>query len=215
MKSYSTSELTKHKIIQAAGELIGDRGLDNVSTRAVAERAGENIGSIHYHFGSKSGLFRAVLQEAISGCLNNEYETQINAMTGASSPEAFAGAIRLIVQTEVRDLFRTNRPDWHAQLIYQVLQRDDDLYDLMGTEMMLPNLAALTRFFRLVKPELTQEEAMIHFMAMMMPIFSHATYMRTLRRLLNVSAYSEAYLQKLEDVLVRQTQLLLGLPEDA
>jgi len=215
MKSYSTSELTQRKIIQAAGELIGDRGLDNVSTRAVAERAGENIGSIHYHFGSKNGLFRAVLQEAISGCLNNEYETQINAMTAASSPAAFAGAIRLIVQTEVRDLFRTNRPDWHAQLIYQVLQRDDDLYDLMGREMMLPNLAALTRFFRLVRPELTQEEAMIHFMAMMMPIFSHATYMRTLRRLLNVSAYSEAYLQKLEDVLVRQTQLLLGLPEDA
>ena len=118
------------------------------------------------------------------------------------------------MQTEIRDLFRSNRPAWHAQLIYQVLQRDDELYDLMVTEMMVPNLAALTRFFRRMNPALTDDEAMLHFGVLLMPIFSHATYMKALHRLLDASAYSESYLQTLENTLVRQTQLLFGLPED-
>ena len=135
-------------------------------------------------------------------------------MTEACSPEEFSHAIRLIIQTEITDLFRSNRPAWHAQLMYQVLQRSDDLYDLMATEMMDPNLTALNRFFRLVKPSLSDEETMIHIVTMLMPVFSHATYMKALHRMLNVSVYSETYLQKLEDVLVRQTRLLLDLPDD-
>ena len=214
MKRYSSSVMTRKKIIDAAGELIGERGLDNVSTRAVAKRSGENIGSIHYHFGGKDGLFKAVLREAKSYSLNKEYEVRINTLTEASAPEDFSAAIRLIVQTEIKDLFRSNRPAWHAQLIYQVLQRDDELYDLMVTEMMVPNLAALTRFFRRLNPALTDDEAMLHFGVMLMPVFSHATYMKALHRLLHANTYSESYLQKLENTLVRQTQLLFGLPED-
>ncbi len=214
MKTYSAGETTKQKIVNAAGELAGELGLDNVTTRAVAERSGENIGSIHYHFGGKDGLLEAVLQEAKRYCLNKTYEDRIYEMTATSSPEEFSRAVRLIVQTEVTDMFRSNRPAWHSQLIYQVLQRDDKLYDLIMKDMMDPNMEALGRFFRLINPELDDEETMIHIMAMLMPIFSHSTYMKALHRSLNVSVYSESYLQKLENVLVRQTQLLLGLPED-
>ena len=214
MTTYSAGDLTKKKIVDAAGELAGELGLAHVTTRAVAERSGENIGSIHYHFGGKDGLFEAVLREAIDCCLNKEYEDRINAMSAEVSPEELSSVVRLIIQTEIRDLFRSNRPAWHSQVMYQVLQRDDHLYDLMAKETVGPNLSALFRFFRLLDPSVTDEEAMIHVVAMLMPVFSHATYMKALHRILNVSAYSETYLQKLEDVLVRQTQLLLGLPED-
>lgn len=214
MKTYTAGELTRKKIIDAAGELIGEKGLDNVSTRDVAKRSGENIGSIHYHFGGKDGLLKAVLREAKSGCMNKEYVARINALTESSTPHEFAATIRLIVQTEITDLFRSNRPAWHAQLIYQVLQRHDELYELLVTEMMVPNLAALTRFFRRINPDLTDEEAMLHFSAMLMPVFAHAIYMKALHGLLHVDTYPEWYLQKLENILVRQTQLLFGLPLD-
>lgn len=214
MKISSAGETTKQKIVNAAGELAGELGLDNVTTRAVAKRSGENIGSIHYHFGGKDGLFAAVLQEARRYCLNKTYEDRIYEMTAASSPEEFSRTVHLIVQTEITDMFRSNRPAWHSQLIYQILQRDDNLYDLTMKEMMDPNMEALSFFFRLIKPELNEEETMIHIMALLMPVVSHSTYMKALHRSLNVTAYSESYLQKLENVLVRQTQLLLGLPED-
>jgi AcrR family transcriptional regulator len=214
MSTYSAGDLTKKKIIDAAGELAGELGLAHVTTRAVAERSEENIGSIHYHFGGKDGLFKAVLREAIDCCLSREYEDRINEMTEACSPAEFSCAVRLIIQTEITDLFRSNRPAWHAQVMYQVLQRNDELYDLMATEMMDPNLTALNRFFRLVKPSLSDEETMIHIVTLLMPVFSHATYMKAMHRILNVSVYSETYLQKLEDVLVHQTRLLFDLPDD-
>ncbi len=214
MSAYSGGETTKEKIVNAAGELAGELGLDNVTTRAVAERSGENIGSIHYHFGGKNGLFEAVVREAKRYCLNKAYEDRLDAMDEACSPAEFSAAVRLIVQTEVTDLFRSNRPAWHSHLIYQVLQRDDRLYDLVMAEMMDPNLASLIRFFRLIKPSWSEEDAFLQVMVVLMPIFSHATYMKAIRRSLGVESYSESYLQKLENVLVRQTQLLLGLPED-
>ena len=213
MKTYSAGELTRQKIINAAGELAGERGIDNVSTRAVAERAGENIGSIHYHFGGKDGLFEAVLREAKQNCQNKIYHERISGLSESDPPEVYSETVRLIIRTEVNDLFRSNRPDWHSQLIYQVMQRDDRLYEIMAAEMMDPNMDALRCFFRLLSPELDEEELTIHIMVMLMPIFSHSTYMKALHRSIGVSAYSETYLQKLEDVLVRQTRLLLGLPE--
>ena len=214
MPTYSAGELTRKKIINAAGALIGELGIDNVSTRGVAKRSGENIGSIHYHFGGKHGLFKAVLREAKNTSLSKDYEDHINAMTEDSSPDEFSSAIRFIVQTEIKDLFRTNRPTWHSQLIYQVLQRDDELYEIITTEMTDPNLDAVSRLFKLINPAFTDDQALIHYMVMLMPVFSHATYMKALCRALDVTAYSESYLQNLEDVLVRQTQLILGLPED-
>jgi len=180
----------------------------------VAKRSGENIGSIHYHFGGKDGLLKAALRKAKSCCMNKDYETPIGEMTEQSSPKEFSDTVRLIVKTEIKDLFCSNRPYWHTQLIYQVMQRDDELSDLMFAEMMDPNMEVLTRFFSLINPSLTDEEAVIHVMTMLMPVWSHSTYIKALHRSLNVTAYSESYLQKLEDLLVKQTQLLLGLPLD-
>jgi len=39
-------------------------GVSNVSTRAVARLANENIGSIHSHFGGENQLFEATAREA-------------------------------------------------------------------------------------------------------------------------------------------------------
>jgi AcrR family transcriptional regulator len=61
MGEYSKGERTRLALIEATGELAAELGFSNVSTRAVAERSGENIGTIHYHFGGKDGLFVAVV----------------------------------------------------------------------------------------------------------------------------------------------------------
>jgi len=52
---------THQKILEAADQLFGEFGFDAASTRLIAERSGINKALIHYHFGSKDELFRAVL----------------------------------------------------------------------------------------------------------------------------------------------------------
>jgi AcrR family transcriptional regulator len=57
-------EETRRQILAAAGEAFSEAGYVGATTRAVASRAGVNVATLHYHFGSKEGLYRAVLAEA-------------------------------------------------------------------------------------------------------------------------------------------------------
>lgn len=52
---------TKEQIINVAEELFAERGYAGTSLRQVIKEAGVNLSAVHYHFGSKEELFRAVV----------------------------------------------------------------------------------------------------------------------------------------------------------
>jgi|SRR5271169_150973 len=52
---------TRHAILDAAEECFAASGFTSATTRQVAARAGVNVATLHYHFGSKEKLYRAVL----------------------------------------------------------------------------------------------------------------------------------------------------------
>src|SRR5215475_8913359 len=55
-------EETRRRILDAALEMFASQGYEGASTRLLAERAGVNLPAIQYYFGSKEGLYRAVIQ---------------------------------------------------------------------------------------------------------------------------------------------------------
>jgi AcrR family transcriptional regulator len=48
-------------LVQAAYDLIAEKGFEGLRTRDVAERAGVNIATLHYYFKSKEDLIRGVV----------------------------------------------------------------------------------------------------------------------------------------------------------
>lgn len=58
-------EDTRRRILDAALDLFGSLGFEATSTRTLAERAGVNLPAIQYYFGSKEGLYRAVIQQIV------------------------------------------------------------------------------------------------------------------------------------------------------
>jgi TetR/AcrR family transcriptional regulator len=54
------------KIAAAAEELFAARGFDGAAIRDIAKKAGVNGAMIHYYFGNKEGLYRAMLEGAAS-----------------------------------------------------------------------------------------------------------------------------------------------------
>jgi AcrR family transcriptional regulator len=51
-------EATRRRIVDAAHDILLERGHAAASTRAVADKAGVPLSLVHYHFGGKQGLLR-------------------------------------------------------------------------------------------------------------------------------------------------------------
>jgi len=64
-------EAVKKALIQAAAALFSEKGVDAVSLRMIADRAGVNHGLIHRHFGSKETL-RIETQERLAADVRAE-----------------------------------------------------------------------------------------------------------------------------------------------
>jgi TetR/AcrR family transcriptional regulator len=66
MTSQDESQDTRQRLIHAARKLMAAGGFDGTSIRALTEEAGANLGAVTYHFGSKEGLYNAVLDEVVA-----------------------------------------------------------------------------------------------------------------------------------------------------
>ncbi|HEY3348340.1 MAG TPA: TetR/AcrR family transcriptional regulator [Thermoanaerobaculia bacterium] len=80
---------TRRGILKAAEESFAAAGFVGATTRQVAARAGVNVATLHYHFGNKERLYRAVLEAAVSG--------EVPETTGARSPaERLTGVVEAL-----------------------------------------------------------------------------------------------------------------------
>ena len=73
---------TRQKILDAAEKLFARHGFESTSLRSIIAGAGVNLAAIHYHFRSKEGLIRAVIERRFAPVnderlrLLAEYETR-------------------------------------------------------------------------------------------------------------------------------------------
>lgn len=62
-------EETRNKLIECAGRLIADQGYDRTTSKEICKMAGTNPAAVNYHFGSRDGLYRAVLENVFTHIL--------------------------------------------------------------------------------------------------------------------------------------------------
>lgn len=62
----SGSDSTAARILDAAERLFAQHGIEAASVRAITQAANANIAAVHYHFGSKHDLVRALLERRIA-----------------------------------------------------------------------------------------------------------------------------------------------------
>jgi AcrR family transcriptional regulator len=70
----SNSEKVRSELLDATIACLVDAGYAQLSTRAVAERAGMPVSQIHYHFGGKDGLLLEVLDHQNRQLLERQRE---------------------------------------------------------------------------------------------------------------------------------------------
>lgn len=99
-QSAEAAERTRRAIGEAALELFADRGFDGVGLRDIAERAGTTHGLLRHHFGSKGGVWRAVVDAA-----DAEYAAALRplfAEAAAKPDEAAAATLEAVARGVIR-----------------------------------------------------------------------------------------------------------------
>lgn len=62
--SRQDGESTRAQLLEVAGRLFAEHGYLGTSSKEICLRAGVNMAAVNYHFGSRDGLYGAVLVEA-------------------------------------------------------------------------------------------------------------------------------------------------------
>lgn len=92
-------EATRQAILVAAERCFSESGFAGTPTRRIASKAGVNVATLHYHFGSKEKLYRDVL-----GGLRDEPPA---GSAGADASRRLAGAVEALFDRARSDLRRT------------------------------------------------------------------------------------------------------------
>ena len=110
-RKLKASDLTRDKLIDAAGHVFAERGYRAATIREICRRAGANVAAVKYTFGDKMGLYTEVLRHSVHAAKTAAMSA---ALDSGLSPEE---TIRAVIHARVMSLCKEARPDWHIRLV--------------------------------------------------------------------------------------------------
>jgi TetR/AcrR family transcriptional regulator len=107
----SSTPAGRHEILQAATREFADRGYSGATTSGIARRAGVTQPLVHHHFGSKQGLWSAVLETLFTD-LDELLSTTLQRVQDADRRTRLEALLRTLVvfsgkRSELARLIRT------------------------------------------------------------------------------------------------------------
>lgn len=147
-------EPARRSLIAAGERLFAERGIRVVSLREINKAAGQrNSSALHYHFGSRDGLLRAIVAEHNSYVRARRLEL-IDALDAHDSAVDLRSAVRILVEPITAPLEHGRRGRAYAQILPQVLtdaaRPPSEIVDLLGEtareqayELIAPHCASL------------------------------------------------------------------------
>lgn len=136
-------------LLSAATRLFAEQGVPVTTTREICAAAGLNAGAIHYHFGDKDGLYRAVLAGPLEA-LHAE-------LAGFDDPALSLREVLRRVLTPF--MVSEDHPDERAvmQLFLNEMQRPSPVFAQVFRELMVPvhqsMAGVLARHMGLAEPD--------------------------------------------------------------
>lgn len=210
------SEETRDALIQAGVELFGDYGVQGTTSRMLAKASQTNIAAINYHFGSKEGLYLAVvgwIAERMEAHLKGARESALETL-GQGPPNAetavriFSNVIDHVAGLMVdSDEVRT----W-ARIIVREQSKPTLAFDVLYRERMEKtqrNLAMLIGAAVGIDP--TSDEAKIRAHALMGQLLVFAVSRESLLRALDTPKLTSAHRQLIRRVLKRHVEACLSV----
>jgi AcrR family transcriptional regulator len=190
---------TKARVLRAATELFAERGFHGTTVRDIALRAGANVASGHYHFGSKRDLYVEVLRATFAevraildrGGVRLE-PASLDRMTRAQLEAVLERRIGLMLENLLGP-----PPSLHGTLMLREMLDPSDALPIVVAEFVEPMMDEASAVLRRLEPGLADEQARWCVASTMgQALFYRATLPAALR-VFRQTAFTAAYERRL------------------
>lgn len=147
------------ELIETAGPLFANSGIDGVSIREIAEKSNVNIASINYYFGSKENLYIETLRYVAwqIRCPLAQKILQDKNINYSCSKEC-AKIIEKLVEEKVQNYLSDKYPMWYSRLLLRSLIEPPPKYENVIFQTFIPELDALVEVLSKCSPGNNLEE---------------------------------------------------------
>jgi AcrR family transcriptional regulator len=128
---------TRLHILQVAGQIFADKGFERTTSREICSAAGTNLAAVNYHFGSRDGLYDAVLVEAHGQIVRLDDLESIS--RSSVSPEA---KIRELIALIVPRASAANLP-WGLRVLVREFMAPTAHVNALLKQAVLPKLGVV------------------------------------------------------------------------
>ncbi|HYU35329.1 MAG TPA: TetR/AcrR family transcriptional regulator [Thermoanaerobaculia bacterium] len=158
---------TREALLDAAEKLFSEHGIQASSLRMITQQAGANLAAVHYHFGSKEGLVRAVFSRRLRPLEDERFH-----LLAACDLSGEGLAIEQVIDAFVAPLIRRMREtpggaQEFAQLMGRVFTEPSEEVRAMLIQELKPTADRFLGALRQLLPHLSDKELMwrFHFLA--------------------------------------------------
>lgn len=150
-------EDTSQRLLDAAEALFAEQGFAETSLRVITARAKANLAAVHYHFGSKDGLLRAVFVRRLK-VLNEERLARLTVLETGGGPVT----VEAVLATFIEPLLQLHRAGVQGEQFTRLLGRaqieaSEALRDFLR-DQYTPVLERFQRMLVQLLPELSPGE---------------------------------------------------------
>lgn len=150
----AAASTTRESLLDAAESLFSERGYAAVGVREIAEKAGANVASIKYHFGSKRDLYLATVRR-VMGRPHITQKWDVLRTPPSDPAEAAVVLVRFIhgFLTEA-----ASTPDACGCLMVRESLQPSEAFDSVINDVIRPQKALLEQVIRQLMPRASEEE---------------------------------------------------------
>jgi AcrR family transcriptional regulator len=155
---------TRESLLDAAESLFSEHGIQAASLRAITQQAGANLAAVHYHFGSKDGLVRAVFSRRLKP-LNEERLRLLDAC--ALDSQAVDG-VEQVIEAFIAPVLRMARDKSESmrsfgRLMGRAFSEPSEEVRSMVSEEFAETVRRFVEALSRLLPELSEQELMWRF----------------------------------------------------
>lgn len=214
-RAQSSENETRQRLVEAGIRLFGLHGFAATSTRQLAAQAGTNLAAIPYHFGSKEGLYRAVLERvvAVKQAECGEMFGRVLAVCGdaSSGREQVLAAMRAMVRGMAAVMLATEEARHFSSIMMQEQIAPTDSFDILFEGFFRRVHAVWAALLgRLTGLPPGSMELDLRALSVMGQLVIFRVAMSAALRYVGSDRLSEAHLRCIADLVVNQTEAIVA-----